>query len=67
MKDLKASNPVEISGYAVANNIEDEPVFKWRVKDFLRKPDRIISRIKGKYWRTIHNFGIQVPKTVEVA
>ena len=45
LKDLKTSNPVEL-----ANNIEEEPAFKWWVKDTLRKRDRIISKVKANYW-----------------
>ena len=29
LKDLKASNPVEVAEYAVANRLVDEPAFKW--------------------------------------
>ena len=43
LKYLKASNPVELSEYAVVNNIEDKPAIKWWVKDFLCKKDQIIS------------------------
>ena len=67
LKDLKASNPVELAEYAVANNIDDEPAFNWWVKDTLRKRDRIISKVKTKYWRTTHKFGIEVPKSVDEA
>ena len=67
LKDLKASNPVELAEYAVANNIDDEPAFKWWAKDTLRKRDRIISKVKTKYWRTTHKFGIEVPKSVDEA
>ena len=42
LKDLKASNSIEVADYAVANNIEEELVFKWWVKDTLRNRDRII-------------------------
>ena len=67
MKYIKASNPVELSEYVVANNIEYEPVFKWWVKDVFRKQDQIISKFKAKYWRTTHKFVIHVPKTVDEA
>ena len=67
LKDLKLSNPVELAEYAVANEIADEPVFKWWVHETLKKRDRIISKIKAKYWRTTHKFGIEVPKTVDEA
>ena len=29
LKDLKVSNPVEVAEYATANNLEEEPAFKW--------------------------------------
>ena len=67
LKDLKASNPVGLSEYVVANNTEDEPAFKWWVKDVICKRDQIISTVKEKYWITTHKFGIQVPKTVDKA
>lgn len=67
LKDIKCSNPVEVAEYAVANNIHEEPAFKWWVKDTLRKRDRIISKVKAKYWRTTHKFGIRVPKSVDEA
>ena len=67
LKDLKASNPIELAEYAVANNIEEEPAFKWWVKNTLRNRDRIISKVKAKYWCTTHKFGIEVPKSVNEA
>ena len=67
LKHLKASNPVELAEYAVSNGIEEEPAFKWWVKDVLRRRDRIVSKVKSKYWRTTHQFGIRVPKSVDEA
>ena len=67
LKDLKVSNPVEVAEYAAANQIDQEPAFKWWVKDTLRRRNRIISKVKSKYWRTTHKFGIRIPKTVEEA
>ena len=60
-------NPVGLAEYAVANEISDEPAFNWWVKETLRHIDRIIYRVKSKYWRTSHKFGIQVSKTVKEA
>jgi hypothetical protein len=31
LTDLKASNPVEVAEYAVANHLIEEPAFKWWV------------------------------------
>ena len=33
----------------------------------LKKQDRIISKVKSKYWLCTHKFGIRVSKTVEEA
>jgi hypothetical protein len=67
LKDLKASNPIELAEYALANNLEHEPAFKWWVKTTLRTRDRLIGKVKSRYWRTTHKFGIRIPKTVEEA
>lgn len=64
---LKESYPVQLAEYAVANGIEHEPAFNWWVPKTLRRRDRIINKVKSKYWRTTHKFGIRIPKTVEEA
>ena len=67
LKDLKDSYPVQIAEYAVANRIAEEPAFKWWVQSVLRKRNRIVAKMKSRYWKTTHKFGIRVPKTVEEA
>ena len=67
LKDLKASNPIELAEYAMAKNIQSEPAFNWWVKETIRTRDRMIGKVKTKYWRTTHKFGIRIPKTVEEA
>lgn len=67
LKDLKESNPVQVAEYAMANQILSEPAFAWWVKDVLRRRDRIIAKVKSKYWKRTHKFGIQVPKSVREA
>ena len=52
---------------AAANEISDEPAFNWWVKETLRHRDRIISKVKSKYWYTPHNFEMRVPKAVKEA
>ena len=61
LKDLKVSNPVEHAEYAEANKIFEEPAFKWWVATVLRRRNRIISKLKSRYWKTTHKFGIRVP------
>ena len=53
--------------YAVENEISDYPAFDWWFKETLQHRDIIISRVKYKYWRTSHKFGMRVPKTVKEA
>ena len=65
--DLKYFNPVEISEYAMAKKIQEKPALKWWVKDVLRRKNLIISKVKTRYWRKTHNFGIRNPKMAKEA
>ena len=65
--EMKNSYPIETAEYAKANNLEEEPAFKWWVNTTLKKRDRIIGKVKSKYWRNTHKFGIRIPKTVQEA
>jgi hypothetical protein len=65
--ELKESNPIEVAEYAVANKIAEDPAFAWWVCKALRKRDRIIKKVKARYWAKTHKFGIELPKTVAEA
>ena len=67
LKDLKESYPVQMAEYAVAAKIAMEPAFTWWVPYTLKKRNRIISKVKSKYWLRTHKFGIQIPKSIEEA
>ena len=67
LQDLKASNPTELAEYAVGNQLVEEPAFRWWVKDALRTPNHIILKVKSRYWKTTHKFGIEAPKDVTQA
>jgi hypothetical protein len=67
IEGLKASNHVELAKYAVANHIAEEPAFKWWVSNTLHKWNHIISKVKKKYWRMRHKFGIKLLQSVEEA
>jgi hypothetical protein len=67
LKDVKESNPIELAEYAIQNRIDDEPAFKWWVSLVIRKRNRMVNKVKKKYWRTTHKFGIRIPKTVAEA
>ena len=49
------------------NGIDHEPAFKWWVKKTLRRKQRIIGKVKSKYWKNTHKFGIEIPKSVSEA
>ena len=66
-KDARLSYPVLVAEYAVVNRIDDEAAFEWWVQDVLKKRDRIIAKVKSKYWQQTHKFGIKIPKTVQEA
>jgi hypothetical protein len=67
LKDAKQSYPILVAEYAFANRINDEPAFAWWVGDVIKKRDRILSKVKTKYWQRTHKFGIRIPKSVEEA
>eukprot|EP00934_Nitzschia_sp_Nitz4_P003470 Nitzschia sp. Nitz4//scaffold67_size101165//1728//3143//NITZ4_004518-RA/size101165-processed-gene-0.54-mRNA-1//-1//CDS//3329556441//3460//frame0 len=65
--EMKNSNPLELAEYATANQLTDEPAFAWWVKHAMRKRDQLIAKVKSKYWRASHKFGIHLPHLVEEA
>ena len=67
LSELKESYPMEVAEYAVAAQIHHEPAFASWIQDVLRKRNRIISKIKSRYWKTTHKFGIELPHSVEEA
>ena len=67
LKDVKDSNPVQLAEYAVQLRIAEEPAFAWWVPYVLKKRNRIIAKVKSKYWLRTHKFGIRIPKSVEEA
>ena len=67
LKDLKESYPVQLAEYAVQSRLAGEPAFAWWVPHTLKKRNRIIGKIKSKYWVRTHKFGINIPKTVAEA
>jgi hypothetical protein len=67
LKDLKDANPIEVAEYAVANRLQEEPAFKWWVHDVLRRRNRIINKVKSRYWKLTHKFGIRLPHSVQEA
>ena len=67
LKDLKESNPLDVSEYAVANKLVTEPAFQWWVPTTLRRRDRIIAKLHTRYMKRVQKFGIDLPKTIKEA
>jgi hypothetical protein len=68
LKDLKASNPVMVAEYAIANKISEEPAFKWWVRDVLKRRDRCILKVETrKLFKPNMKYGVQIPRTMKEA
>ena len=50
--------------YAVSSRISEESAFAWWAPSVLKKHNRIIAKIKSKYWLKTHKFRIEIPKSV---
>ena len=61
MADIKESYPIQLAEYAISNKIDHEPAFKWWVEKTLKRKKRMINKVKSKYWRNTHKFGIEIP------
>ena len=58
LKDLKESHPVQVAEYAINNKIANQPAFAWWVPHTIKKRDSIISKVKSRYWKRTHKYGI---------
>jgi hypothetical protein len=67
LKDMKDSFPMEVAEYVMVNKILEEPAFAWWAKHVLCKRDRIIKKVKSRYWYRTHKYGILLSKSVEKA
>ena len=67
LKDVKEAFPVQLAEYAVQNRLVHLPAFAWWVRDVLKKRNRIIAKVKSKYWIRTHKYGIRIPKNYQEA
>ena len=67
LKDIKECYPLQMAEYAVEKGINREPAFHWWVPHVICKKNRIISKVKSKYWVRTHKFGSRIPKNVDEA
>ena len=57
LKDLKESYPVQVTEYSVGASILMEPAFAWWVPYTLKKRNRIVAKVKSKYWIELTSLG----------
>jgi hypothetical protein len=61
---LSLKDPVQVVEYAVVNKIAEQPAFAWWVPYVLRKRERIIQKVKTRYWKRTHKYGVELLKSV---
>jgi hypothetical protein len=64
---MKEAYPVQSAEYAVQARLVEEPAFAWWAPHTSKKRNCIIAKVKSKYWLRTHEFGIQIPKSVQEA
>ena len=67
LKDMKNSYPVHMAEYAVQCRIAGNPEFVWWIRHVMAKRNRIIGKLKSKYWVKTHKFSVKIPKSVQEA
>ena len=67
LMDIKESYLVQVAEFALGSHISMEPAFAWWVPFMLKKRNRILAKVKSKYWLRTHTVGIHIPKLVEEA
>ena len=61
---------MQTAEFTITQEIDHEPAFNWWVKHVLKKRDRISASIRKwqtRYLKKRHEFGKELPKTVEQA
>ena len=65
LKDMKNSYSIHMSEYKVQRHIAGYPTFVWWIRHVLAKRNRIIGKLKSKYWVQMHMFGVKIPNSVQ--
>ena len=55
---------MDVAGYAMSNNIADEPAFKWWVPHTMRKADAIAKAVIKRLRATRTKFGLKIPSSL---
>jgi hypothetical protein len=65
LKTLKESNPIQVTEYAMAHGIGEDPAFVWWVLYVSHKRDVIVSAVNSRVRKTSHKYGIELPSAVK--
>ena len=68
LKDVKEANPIDLAGYALASRIDliNQQFALWMLYA-LQKRKIVIPKVKMKYWKTTHRYGVWLPNNTEEA
>jgi hypothetical protein len=55
---MKQLYPIQVAEYSIANRIDDEAAFARWVPTLLKKRDRVLAKVKSKYWQRTHKYGM---------
>ena len=58
---------MDIAEYIVGNIISEGAAFAWWVPYPLKKRDYIIAKVKARFFKKYHKFGVEVPTLAEEA
>jgi hypothetical protein len=67
LKELKETNGVEVTQYAMDNRLLEEPAFAWWAPHYLKKTHRLIKLSKSRCIRKGYKFGIRLPNSIKEA
>ena len=65
LKDVKEYHLFQLAEYAVADKISIDPAFAWWVPHTLKKRNRIIAKLKCKYWLKTQKFRIKASNNIK--
>jgi hypothetical protein len=64
LKQLKESNPIEVTEYAKANQLDAEPAFDWWVTTVLQRQKWLIKTAPTRHKRAGYKFGVDLPRSI---
>ena len=65
MNDVKQCYPLQLYECSHQAQISQETAFSWWVPHVMKKRNKIISKVKSKYWTHTHKYGVRIPKSVK--